>query len=261
MERDEFAEYLARSYSSGCLEIRPDQYACILNNQSENSIDSHDKFPSSPVNNSRQVDDDHSRTPLLAQNNVPKQSSPRKRRFKPKQSRNGPIRRSQSCRRSNETKPKQPEQIMKPLEATQSCENITKHEEEKDEECDENPCKIYRVRSFKSSSSGLINRGDSFKINSPDLSISVQTVEPSLESEKITLVEKKKKKGSSKVLISVSVEHAPCYRVLVLGSQGVGKTSLIQQFRTSECIANQDTCSGKFSIILNYLFVCRHRMF
>ncbi len=258
MERDEFAEYLARSYSSGCLEIRPDQYACILNNQSENSIDSHDKFPSSPVNNSRQIDNDHSRTPLLAQNNVPK---PRKRRFKPKQSRNGPIRRSQSCRRSNETKPKQPEQIMKPLEATQSCENITKHEEEKDEECDENPCKIYRVRSFKSSSSGLINRGDSFKINSPDLSISVQTVEPSLESEKITLVEKKKKKGSSKVLISVSVEHAPCYRVLVLGSQGVGKTSLIQQFRTSECIANQDTCSGKFSIILNYLFVCRHRMF
>ncbi len=247
MERDEFAEFLARSYSCGCLEIRPDQIANILNSHTEYSMSCEERIPSTPVITSRQMPD-QSQAALIPQSDGAKLSSPRKRRFKAKKSRNGAIQRSQSCRRPNEGKPKEPKHVMKPLESTQSCENIEKHVQETEEDSDENPCKIYRVRSFKSSSSGLINRGDSFKVKSPDLSVSVQTVGTS--SEEATLIEKRKKK-SAKVLISVNVDPASCYSVMVLGAPGVGKTSLIQQFSTSECIANQDAYSGKFYFYQN----------
>jgi hypothetical protein len=38
------------------------------------------------------------------------------------------------------------------------------------------------------------------------------------------------------------------YRVLVIGSQGVGKTTLTQQIMTSEYLANKDSFTGKISM-------------
>jgi ABC-type transport system involved in cytochrome bd biosynthesis fused ATPase/permease subunit len=43
----------------------------------------------------------------------------------------------------------------------------------------------------------------------------------------------------------------PVYKVLVLGSQGVGKTTLVEQLMTSEYLANQENCnSGQLSVKL-----------
>lgn len=50
----------------------------------------------------------------------------------------------------------------------------------------------------------------------------------------------------------------PVYKVLVLGSQGVGKTTLVEQLMTSEYLANQENCTSGQSqneSIYNLLFV------
>lgn len=52
-----------------------------------------------------------------------------------------------------------------------------------------------------------------------------------------------------------STETPPIYRVLVLGSHGVGKTALVQQFMTSEFLGAVETSFGKI-ILLRSLLAC-----
>ncbi|XP_060534784.1 GTP-binding protein REM 1 isoform X2 [Cylas formicarius] len=78
----------------------------------------------------------------------------------------------------------------------------------------------YRLRSFSFTSKGIVNRGDSFRRRR---SRSNSLCPPSMG-------------GNSPVLDDHVTEEVSNYTVVLLGSQGVGKTALISQFMTSECI-------------------------
>jgi Rad/Gem-related GTP binding protein 1 len=105
---------------------------------------------------------------------------------------------------------------------------------------------LRRVRSFKTTSKGLINRGDSLKLNisgvhnSPGLRKKTIDAEPSIKDicqHSVDHVE----------IPNVVSENDSCFqgyfRVLITGAEGVGKSSIIDQFMTSEFLGN-----GSFNI-------------
>ncbi|GLV34430.1 Rad Gem/Kir family member 3 [Carabus blaptoides fortunei] len=83
----------------------------------------------------------------------------------------------------------------------------------------------YRLRSFSFTSKGIVNRGDSFRRRR---SRSNSLIPPPLPSP----------------VHNATDNYAPAdiqtYTVALLGAQGVGKTALISQFMTSECINAYD---------------------
>ena len=115
---------------------------------------------------------------------------------------------------------------------------------------------LQRVRSFRVTSKGLVNRGDSFRrksstsIASTGSSARGKSVEGQ---EEIPRTEKRERipsdnselstNCSSCTTTSFSTENA--YRVLVLGDVGVGKSALINQFMTSEYMGNADLRPGE----------------
>ncbi|XP_023940940.1 GTP-binding protein REM 1 [Bicyclus anynana] len=105
-------------------------------------------------------------------------------------------------------------------------------EEEPDEDS-------YRLRTFNTTQKGgIVNRGDSFR---------------------------RRRSRSGSLAPASPAQSAPecqerrpvaCHRVAMVGAQGVGKTALISQFQTSECInaydrQNVDSTEEKVSIMLN----------
>ncbi|XP_026461444.1 GTP-binding protein Rit2 isoform X2 [Ctenocephalides felis] len=82
----------------------------------------------------------------------------------------------------------------------------------------------YRLRSFSITKGGVVNRGDSFRRRR---SRSNSLVPPTLAAEAAV-------KG-----VPTPREYTS-YSVAVLGAPGVGKTALINQFKTSECINAYD---------------------
>ncbi|XP_039755875.1 GTP-binding protein REM 1 [Pararge aegeria] len=105
-------------------------------------------------------------------------------------------------------------------------------EEEPDEDS-------YRLRTFNTTQKGgIVNRGDSFR-RRRSRSGSLAPASPAQSAPE-------------------SQERRPvaCHRVAMVGAQGVGKTALISQFQTSECInaydrQNVDSSEQKVSILLN----------
>ena len=91
---------------------------------------------------------------------------------------------------------------------------------------------IYRVRTFSTSSKGIINRGDSFKRRAGSQQGSLHDINKTRNSSVNSV-------GSSLASGDSNLEPC-CYNVLLMGPNGVGKTSLIQQFRTSEYMGNED---------------------
>ncbi|XP_050473281.1 GTP-binding protein RAD isoform X2 [Bombus huntii] len=80
----------------------------------------------------------------------------------------------------------------------------------------------YRLRSFSLTSKGVINRGDSFR-RRRSRSNSLAPAEQDGEEKR-----------------SVPAKEISSYTVAILGARGVGKTALISQFMTSECINAYD---------------------
>lgn len=80
----------------------------------------------------------------------------------------------------------------------------------------------YRLRSFSLTSKGIINRGDSFR-RRRSRSNSLAPTDPEGEEKN-----------------SVPAKEITSYTVAILGARGVGKTALISQFMTSECINAYD---------------------
>ncbi|XP_046477654.2 ras-like protein 2 [Neodiprion pinetum] len=80
----------------------------------------------------------------------------------------------------------------------------------------------YRLRSFSLTSKGVINRGDSFRRRRSRSNSLVPAEQETVQA----------KAPSSTEIVS--------YTVAILGTQGVGKTALISQFMTSECINAYD---------------------
>lgn len=92
-----------------------------------------------------------------------------------------------------------------------------------------------RVRSFKTTSKGLVNRGDMYKVEK------VAQCDDSFDKSESNGVDKTylfKAPNKTYVDTRKSKEGEYYFRVLLVGSAGVGKTSLIDQFMTSEFIGN-----------------------
>ncbi|XP_049546266.1 uncharacterized protein LOC125957534 [Anopheles darlingi] len=108
-----------------------------------------------------------------------------------------------------------------------------------DQEDDDN----IRLRTFSSSKQGIVNRGDSFR-RRRSRSNSLAPVSP------VRVVDE---------VLTPPPGPIDSYRVLMIGSAGVGKGALLSQFRSSECInaydtrANDEDLPGEqnISIILN----------
>ncbi|XP_050301450.1 GTP-binding protein REM 1 isoform X2 [Anthonomus grandis grandis] len=79
----------------------------------------------------------------------------------------------------------------------------------------------YRLRSFSFTSKGIVNRGDSFRRRR---SRSNSLCPPSMGA------------NTPSPVLDDHVGEVSNYTVALLGAQGVGKTALISQFMTSECI-------------------------
>ncbi|XP_050396858.1 GTP-binding protein RAD [Patella vulgata] len=96
--------------------------------------------------------------------------------------------------------------------------------------------RLQRVRSFKTTSKGVVNRGDSFKKKS-SRSLRLMT----------TGVDHRDQRGrylapEQEGSIHSHNSNAPSYySVIVLGGAGVGKSTLTRQFMTSEYIDTSDT--------------------
>lgn len=110
----------------------------------------------------------------------------------------------------------------------------------------EQPQSLRRVRSFKTTSRGVVNRGDSYKKKtSKEVIASGGTVRD--ENSELQCLESPRNGGSPTPQISTtSCDDMPkYYQVVVLGADGVGKTALTDQFMTSEYIGPTDTGSGE----------------
>ncbi|XP_033754847.1 GTP-binding protein REM 1-like [Pecten maximus] len=107
----------------------------------------------------------------------------------------------------------------------------------------EQPQSLRRVRSFKTTSRGVVNRGDSYKKKSSnEILASGGTVRD--ESSELQSLDNHSNSPTPRISTSTSSDDAPkCYQVVVLGSDGVGKTALTDQFMTSEYIGPTDTGS------------------
>lgn len=101
----------------------------------------------------------------------------------------------------------------------------------------------YRLRSFSVTSKGVINLGDFVRARSPSVT----------SDESSSGVEQDFRERLPSVESTLSVPPPPTrYNALLLGAEGVGKTSLTAQFTTSECLttvaADNQESLGKFVI-------------
>lgn len=128
----------------------------------------------------------------------------------------------------------------------------------------QHPLHYHRIRSFSTSSKrGIVNRGDSIKKctaaaaklqHSSSLMATQQTNNVAQTSPQVEAFRSRAcsvTSASSSATSSSAAGDDTCAsepgarRVLVLGSAGVGKTLLVQQFMTSENIYTTDTADGK----------------
>ena len=123
---------------------------------------------------------------------------------------------------------------------------------------------LYRVRSFSTSSKGLINRGDCLRVRttSNNLSSEKKTSTSSSGSDLPEVAPSRTSKmdlksGGTFHCVCAKLSAPPVYKVLVLGASNVGKTSLTQQFMTSEYMGQEDTCLSKYrpAILYECLFI------
>ncbi|XP_069112514.1 GTP-binding protein REM 1-like [Argopecten irradians] len=101
------------------------------------------------------------------------------------------------------------------------------------------PHQIQRVRSFKISSKGIVNRGDSFRRSSLSNSQSSLCKSDSTRRTKSPLC-KQDPKPPEKV-VDLLAPDQDVFQVSIVGAMGVGKTAIKHQFVTSEYMGNLDT--------------------
>lgn len=104
---------------------------------------------------------------------------------------------------------------------------------------------LRRVRSFKTTSKGLVNRGDSFKSRKTTTTSASEYTGCQREIENGGKIDSGTHRNYviPKVTMTKSEDQTNTFRVLMLGSEGVGKSSIIDQFMTSEFLG-----SGSFNV-------------
>lgn len=105
-----------------------------------------------------------------------------------------------------------------------------------------------RVRSFTTHSKGIVNRGDSFKVRKSSSQMSLDstgsaTPRDPTRGRSCSSVSHESIANLSRD--SSTEGEGPVYSVLMVGSNGVGKSALTQQFMTSENVGHNDTSIGK----------------
>ncbi len=117
----------------------------------------------------------------------------------------------------------------------------------------QDPCPFYRVRSFTSSSKGIVNRGDSFKRKKrlATSDASVDSIDSTGDRLRHTWSTQSQGSRGSSVSSTVDADVPASHRVVILGATGVGKTAVVQQFKTSDYMGNVDTGTGhgKYSLL------------
>jgi len=107
---------------------------------------------------------------------------------------------------------------------------------------------LQRVRSFKTTSKGIENRGDSFRRRSNGSIASTgsaKIMEHFSECNKRCRIPSDTSDDSATTCSCASSTSPAYYKVLVLGEDGVGKTALTSQFMTSEYMGDLDISTGK----------------
>lgn len=102
-----------------------------------------------------------------------------------------------------------------------------------------------RIRSFKLTSKGLVNHGDSFRNRHRGKAL------PTSGSFKCDKRQRLPSETSNDT-DSCSSSANEYYRIAILGSHSVGKTTLMNQFMTSEYIGGQEDANGIY--IITYFF-------
>ena len=122
---------------------------------------------------------------------------------------------------------------------------------------------LYRVRSFSTTSKGIINCGDTFRARSNSNDEPPGGGDRTCSRTNVAALA-----ASSFSSTDTFSDDTPVYRVVVLGSAGVGKTSLVHQLMTSEYMGDTDlsvlgefrghvgrwyTCNGEPAVLVHYL--------
>ena len=94
---------------------------------------------------------------------------------------------------------------------------------------------LYRVRSFSTTSKGIINCGDTFRARSNSNDEPPGGGDRTCSRANVAALA-----ASSFSSTDTFSDDTPVYRVVVLGSAGVGKTSLVHQLMTSEYMGDTD---------------------
>ena len=115
---------------------------------------------------------------------------------------------------------------------------------------------VYRVRSFITTHKGIINRGDSYRLRSFASNCSLESTASSPGGYKRAF--SLASHGSYSTGSSMENPEGPTYRVLVMGSGGSGKTTLIQQFMTSEYLGNMENSIGMYKAL--FLFFVSYKV-
>jgi hypothetical protein len=106
----------------------------------------------------------------------------------------------------------------------------------------------FRVRNFITTPRGIVNCGDSFR------SLSATSIRSLVSCESTG----QDSLGSACSLVG-ETNDCPSYKVLILGSHGVGKTTLAQQLLTSECIVEKQSLHGEFFPLVSACFVLKRQ--
>lgn len=121
---------------------------------------------------------------------------------------------------------------------------------------DGEPGDFHLVRNFSVTSKGIINRGDSFRCKSRSTSLCSTPTSPGSEdafpafsnnSTSASPSTSTASQGSTPPVLPEQQPNIPKFVVWLVGTNGVGKTSIRNQFMTSEYICQNDNWQGKWN--------------
>lgn len=109
---------------------------------------------------------------------------------------------------------------------------------------------LRRVRSFKMTSKGIVNRGDTFRESNTSLASDGSFPEHAAHKDRHHPVVPSEsgsvEGGGAEDDCATSTCIPNVYRVALCGSVGVGKTALVNQFKTSEYMGGFEISIGRF---------------